>query len=98
MRGNTDLSRIYEGLRDYPSALDASRRALAFNSFQEDIQRDVMRLLYQNGDRAGVIRQYEALRKLLDEELGVPPMIKTRNLYDSIINDKFVHAPDPSSI
>src|SRR5215510_12441544 len=93
MRGFTELSRRYERLREYPSALDAIRRALAYNSFQEDIQRDVMRLLYLNGDRAGVIRQYETLRKLLDEEMGVPPMIETRNLYDSIINDTFVVGP-----
>src|SRR5258706_4535857 len=91
MRGYNDLSRHFEGMRDYPSALDAIQHALAFNTFQEDIQRDVMRLLYLNGDRAGVIRQYETLRKLLDEEMGVPPMIETRNLYDSIINDTFIN-------
>src|SRR5258706_10960868 len=91
MHGYNDLSRHFEGMRDYASALDAIQHALAFNTFQEDIQRDVMRLLYLNGDRAGVIRQYETLRKLLDEEMGVPPMIETRNLYDSIINDTFIN-------
>ena len=66
------------------------RRALAFNAYQEDLQRDLMRLLYLNGDRTGVIRQYEALRKLLNEEMGVPPMPETRKLYDAIINDNYV--------
>jgi DNA-binding SARP family transcriptional activator len=90
MHGFADLSHRHEAMRDYPAALESARRALAFNSFQEDLQRDVMRLLYLNGDRAGVIRQYQFLRKLLDEELGVPPMPETRALYDSIINDTFV--------
>lgn len=97
-RGFVDLSRAYESQKEYPSALEASRRALAFNPFQEDIQRDVMRLLYLNGDRAGVIRHYETLRNLLDDEMGVPPMPETRALYDSIINDTFVAASPVASI
>lgn len=93
MNGFADISHRHEAMRDYSAALESARSALAFNSFQEDLQRDVMRLLYLNGDRAGVIRQYESLRKLLDEEMGVPPMGETRALYDSIISDTFIHFP-----
>ena len=39
-----------------------------------------LRLHYLAGDRTGAIRRYEALRKLLDEEMGVPPMAETRAL------------------
>jgi DNA-binding SARP family transcriptional activator/tetratricopeptide (TPR) repeat protein len=93
MNGFAGLSHRLEALRDFPAALESARRALAFNPFQEDLQRDVMRLLYLNGDRAGVIRQYESLRKVLDEELGVPPMPETRALYDSMIDETFVPVP-----
>ncbi|HLO31313.1 MAG TPA: AAA family ATPase [Anaerolineales bacterium] len=96
MHGFADLARRQAGLRDYPAALESIKRALAFNPFQEDLQREVMRLLYLNGDRTGVIRQYEALRKLLDEEMGVPPMPETRDLYDAIINDTFTPAASES--
>jgi DNA-binding SARP family transcriptional activator len=89
IQGFANLSHRHEAQHDYPAALASARQALAFNPYQEEVQRDVMRLLYLNGDRAGVIRQYESLRKLLDEELGVPPMPETRLLYDSIINDTF---------
>jgi len=89
MNGFTDLSHRQEAKCEYPAALESIRRSLAFNPFQEDVQRDVMRLLYLNGDRAGVIQHYESLRKLLDEEMGMPPMPETRALYDSIINDTF---------
>jgi DNA-binding SARP family transcriptional activator/tetratricopeptide (TPR) repeat protein len=92
MKGFADLSHRQETKREYPAALESIRRALAFNPFQEDVQRDVMRLLYLNGDRAGVIQHYEFLRKLLDEEMGMPPMPETRALYDSIINDTFAPA------
>ena len=93
MNGFANLSHRHETMRDYPAALESARRAQAFNSFQEDLQRDVMRLLYLNGDRAGVIQQYELLRKLLDEEMGVLPMPETRALYNSIINDTFILPP-----
>ncbi|PWB71330.1 MAG: transcriptional regulator [Anaerolineales bacterium] len=90
MHGFAGLSRLHEGRHDYPGALESMRRALAFNPFQEDYQREVMRLLYLNGDRAGVIKYYEFLRKLLDEELGILPMPETRALYDSIINGTYI--------
>ncbi len=93
MNGFARLARLQEGQRNYPAALESMQRALAFNPFQEELQRDTMRLLYLNGDRAGVIRQYETLRKLLDEEMGVPPMPESRALYDSIIKDAFVPLP-----
>lgn len=93
MHGFADLSHRHETMQDYPAALESARRALAFNSFQEDLQRDVMRLLYLNGDRAGVVQQYELLRKLLDEEMGILPMPETRALYDSIINDTLILPP-----
>jgi len=92
MNGFTNLSHRQEAKREFAAALESIRRALAFNPFQEDVQRDAMRLLYLNGDRAGVIQHYESLRKLLDEEMGMPPMPETRALYDSIINDTFAPA------
>jgi DNA-binding SARP family transcriptional activator len=90
MNGFTRLAHLYEQQRNYPLALDWMRHALKFNNLQEDLQRDMMRLLYLTGDRAGVIRHYDALRKLLDEEMGVPPMPETRDLYNSIIKDTFI--------
>lgn len=87
IRGLTALSRLHEEAGDLSSAQDALDRALALDAFQEDLQRSALRLHYLSGDRAGAIRRYEALRKLLDEEMGVPPMAETRALYDAIITD-----------
>ena len=89
MRALADLAHYHESLGDFAGALEAIRRALKFDPLQEDLHRDALRLYYLNGDRAGVVRQYESLRNLLDEELGVPPMPDTRHLYDSLINDSF---------
>ncbi len=97
IRGFTQLSRLYEKQPDPSKALEQMRRALSYNLFQEDLQREVMRLLFLNGDRTGVVRQYESLRKLLDEEMGVLPMKETRKLYDAIISDTY-HPPASASI
>ena len=89
IRGFTHLAQFYENQRHYAAALNALRRALAFDPLQEDLQHEAMRLHYLNGDRAGAVRQFELLRKLLDQEMGVPPMPETRTLYDTIITDTF---------
>ena len=87
VRGLTALSRLHETASDYAAALTSLDRALAFDPLQEDLQRQAMRLLYLSGDRPAAIRRYDQLRRLLDDEMGVPPMAETRAVYDSIIND-----------
>lgn len=88
VRGLTVLSQLHEARQDYRVALEALERALAFDPLQEDLQRACLRLHYLAGDRAGAIRRYENLVKLLDKEMGVPPMAETRALYDAIITDQ----------
>jgi tetratricopeptide (TPR) repeat protein len=99
VRGLTALSRLHEVASDYAAALVSLDRALAFDPLQEDLQREAMRLLYLGGDRPAAIRRYDQLRKLLDKEMGMPPMAETRALYDAIINDTLQAArvPAPAS-
>lgn len=85
--GYTRLSHLYETQKEYRPALDALDRALAFEPLQEDLQRTALRLQYLAGDRAGAIRRFEALRNLLADEMGVPPMSETQALYDALITD-----------
>ncbi|MFL5805772.1 MAG: ATP-binding protein [Roseiflexaceae bacterium] len=87
LRGLAALARLHEGRGEITAARDAIERALAFDPLQEDTQRAAMRLHYLAGDRAGAIRRFEQLRRLLDDELGVPPMAETQALYDAIITD-----------
>jgi DNA-binding SARP family transcriptional activator/predicted ATPase len=92
-RGFHSLSKFYENQQNYSAALDAIDRALLIEPLQEDLQREAIRLVYLAGDRPGAIRRYDQLRKLLDEEMGVPPMAETRALYDAILLDKLPHLP-----
>jgi DNA-binding SARP family transcriptional activator len=93
-RGLAALAQQYEARRDFTAALDVVARGLAIDPLQEDLQRAAMRLHYLAGDRAGAIRRYEQLRRLLDDELGVPPMEETRALYDAIITDSLPTTDD----
>ena len=88
IRGFIALAALHEQQQAYQDALAALEHALAFDPLQEDVQRSALRLHYLAGDRIGAIRRYESLRKLLDEEMGVPPMAETRALYDEIIRDQ----------
>ncbi len=84
MRGLMTLSQLHEAHHDFPAALDALTRALDLDPLQEDVQRAALRLHYLAGDRAGAIRRYESLRRLLDEEMGVPPMLETRRVWVAV--------------
>ena len=98
LRGLVMLAQLQVERHDYAAALDALARALALNPLQEDIQRAAMRVEYLSGDRAGAIRRYEQLRRLLDDELGVPPMDETRALYDAIITDSLPVSSQQSAV
>lgn len=95
VRGLTFLARLHESEIDYRSALETIDRALAFDPLQEDLQREALRYHYLSGDRAGAIRRYDQLRRHLDEELGVPPMAETRDLYQAIITDQVLEIQPP---
>jgi DNA-binding SARP family transcriptional activator len=92
IRGFIALATLHEQQHDYQAALAALDRALAFDPLQEDVQRSALRVHYLAGDRTGAIRRYEALRQLLDEEMGIPPMAETRAVYDEIISDRGIRA------
>lgn len=88
MRSLILLAKHYEDQGDNTRALEFLEHSLRFDPLQEDIQREAMRLQFLAGDRPGAIRRYDELRQLLDREMGVPPMLETRKMYDSILSDK----------
>jgi LuxR family maltose regulon positive regulatory protein len=61
------------------------RKLLDKDPFREDIHCQVMRLLAQAGDRAGAIRHFEELRRILGEEMDVEPSAETTRLYKDLV-------------
>lgn len=81
-----------EAARDWPLAQTTARQALALDPLQERFYRALMTALYQAGDRAAALAEYEACVRVLDRELGTVPDRDTRALYDAIRDDRLPRA------
>jgi len=68
-----------------------ARRLVALEPLSEEARRELMRLALLAGRRSFALVEYEKLRVLLRDELGVEPLEETQALYDSILREK----PDP---
>ena len=62
--------------RDH-DAINVARRMLQVAPWHEEAHQELMELLARTGQRSAALAQYELCRRLLDEELGVPPSTKT---------------------
>ena len=67
------LAEGYEQLGEYGRGLVHARRQLELEPWDEDAQRQVMRLLALDGQRDAALAQYEACRRVLAAELDVEP-------------------------
>jgi DNA-binding SARP family transcriptional activator/predicted ATPase len=65
-------------------ALSFAERLVSLDRFDENNQRLWLTLLAQKGNRSEAIKQYQAFRRLLADELGVEPEAETVTLYKQI--------------
>ena len=72
---------------EYEKGVDYAMRILKWDRACEGAHQHLMRLRYQEGDRAGALRKYERCATALKEELGVQPSEQTRQLYRHICGD-----------
>ncbi|MCB9153943.1 MAG: hypothetical protein H6649_07800 [Caldilineae bacterium] len=68
----------------YDQALNASRRALALEPWQEEAVLLGMKACVAQNDRAGAIRLYQTLDRMLGEELGIAPQEDLQGYYRSV--------------
>lgn len=61
-----------------------ARRALEIDPLQERFHRRLMLALYQAGDRAAALSQFDTCRRLLERELDTEPSLETRELRDAL--------------
>jgi WD40 repeat protein/DNA-binding SARP family transcriptional activator len=71
--------------QDYKSAIAVAYRQLELDRLRESAWRQLMKLLALDERRTEAITQYENMKQLLSEELGVPPSNETEVLYASIL-------------
>ncbi|MFN0180206.1 MAG: BTAD domain-containing putative transcriptional regulator [Gemmatimonadales bacterium] len=79
------LSERAEGRTDPAAAVRWARRAALLGRGDEAAAARLIRLLDQVGDRAGALREYDALRQRLKEEFQVPPSPETQRLITLIL-------------
>jgi DNA-binding SARP family transcriptional activator/predicted ATPase len=75
------------------AAIDYTRRWLAVDPLHEPAHRQLMQLYAQTGERTLALRQYRECVRILEQELGVPPLDETTNLYQMIQANQLPAAP-----
>lgn len=68
----------------WSAALEYARRRTRIDPLSEPAHADLIRVTAWTGDRPGALAAYRALVRLLDRELGVPPLRETIALHDAI--------------
>ena len=86
------LLRYYQHHNDPARALACGASILDLDPLREDIHRTVIRLHLAAGQRTLALRQYDACRRLLAEELGIDPMPETQQLLPLLAQ---TDPPDP---
>lgn len=79
------LAGVAEKKQEWLRAMDLAQRILREDPFREDIHCMVMRAQAAVGNRMAVKEQYETLRGLLQEELGVEPAMQTQQAYRELV-------------
>jgi DNA-binding SARP family transcriptional activator len=79
------LAGVAQKMEDWPRSMQLAHRILREDQFREDIHCLIMRTHAAMGNRGAVKDQYEALKALLDKELGVEPSPETRKVYHELV-------------
>lgn len=78
------LTNHCEQIGDYEQETTWAMREIEMEPWREIAHRRAMYALAMSGQRQAAIRQYDACRQILDQELGVEPVEETRSLYEAI--------------
>jgi DNA-binding SARP family transcriptional activator len=87
----------YTYLGRYEEALSHGAGLLAIDPAREKIHRQIMRLHALTGDRNAALAQFKRCKQLLQDELGLPPMRETLDLYRQIKENRFERISGPVS-
>jgi len=69
---------------DYAASIAYTTRLLALDPWREEAHLQLMWLYVRTGQRSAALAQYQACRRILEQELGVEPMAQTTALYQRI--------------
>ena len=81
------LERLVQGYSDqgnFETAINYAQRWLLLDALHEPAHRQLMQLYALFGQRNAALRQYQECVRILDKELGVPPLEETSRLFREI--------------
>jgi ATP/maltotriose-dependent transcriptional regulator MalT/DNA-binding SARP family transcriptional activator len=79
------ISEIYLKLANYDLAQDYCQRALKEDMLLEDAHRLAFRIYAAQGNRAGLVRQYQRCVEVLEREINTTPSPQTEALYQDLL-------------
>lgn len=82
------LMRFYKSEMRLEKSIEFGRRILSLDPLRENVQRTLMRIYDQNGQRNIALLQYQEYEKLLAAELNILPMEETQALYYQIASGR----------
>lgn len=91
------LTLTYEQAGDLNHAIETALRAVATDPLMEEAHCDLMRLYAAQGQPSAVLRQYQELERVLQEELGETPSEEVRHLMESLRHRAQVRSTEPSN-
>jgi DNA-binding SARP family transcriptional activator len=75
------------GREEFSNSITMARRALEVDPYAEEAARHLIGSLWRSGRRSEALREYDRLRRLLVDDLGVEPATATRDLHLAILLD-----------
>lgn len=91
-----NLVRCHTLNQQFDPAITYARRWLALDPLHEEAHRELMRLYAWAGERGAALRQYRECVRVMDQELGVPPLDETTQLYTAIQENRLSPPPTPA--
>jgi two-component SAPR family response regulator len=80
-----ELARLYLNTNQLEQCLSISQIALSQNRYHEGVYQLQMRAYAALGDRASIVRCYQACKAVMQEGLGISPSPETETLYQDLI-------------
>ena len=81
----------------FTTALAYARRRVVLDPLSEPAHVDLIRVTAESGDRPGALRHFRELVRVLDRELGVPPLPETVTLHEDIRANRIARAPSTTT-
>ncbi|MFN2233663.1 MAG: AAA family ATPase, partial [Anaerolineales bacterium] len=91
------LVAIQETQDDFSSAIEDARRWLNLDPLNETAHRALITLYAKSDQRNAALRQYRQCVRILDQELGVPPLEETTHLYEVVKENRLEKQVDGDS-